>query len=73
MHNEFDLIMAELKRSSRDISDIEGDLKVINDKLTDVRIEIASLKTSSRIWGAIAGFIPGVIIAIITFWTSKTS
>jgi len=36
----------------------------INKQLTQIHVELATLKVKSGIWGAIAGFIPAVIASI---------
>jgi tetrahydromethanopterin S-methyltransferase subunit G len=40
-------------------------LDLMDEKLTNIRIEIATLKGKATAWGAVAGMICGTIMAII--------
>ncbi len=43
----------------------------IEDKLTQIQVDIATLKVKAGIWGGIGGMIPA-IIAIVLFYASKS-
>lgn len=40
-------------------------LDTIDEKITNVRIDVAMLKVKSGIWGMLGGFIPVIIMIII--------
>lgn len=40
-------------------------LDAIDEKITNVRIDVAMLKVKSGIWGILGGFIPVVIMIIV--------
>ena len=50
---------------------IEGHFGKLNDRLTEVRIEIAKLKIKAGIWGIIGGAIPVLIIIGIYFFARR--
>jgi hypothetical protein len=43
----------------------------IEDKLTQIQVDIATLKVKAGVWGGIGGMIPA-IIAIVLFYASKS-
>ena len=48
----------------------DSDLKTIEDKLTSIQVEIATLKVKASIWGGIAGLIP-VVLGIVLFFSQQ--
>jgi hypothetical protein len=42
----------------------------IEDKLTKIQVDIATLKVKAGVWGGVAGLIP-VVIAIVMFYASQ--
>lgn len=42
------------------------DLASMNEKISDIRVEISALKVQAGVWGLIAGLIPAAIALIIT-------
>ena len=44
----------------------------VEEKLTQIQVDIATLKVKAGLWGGIAGLIP-VVIAIVMFMASKGS
>ena len=42
----------------------------IEDKLTKIQVDIATLKVKAGIWGGVAGLIP-VVIAIVMFYATQ--
>ena len=44
----------------------------VEEKLTQIQVDIATLKVKAGIWGGIGGLIP-VVIAIVMFMASKGS
>ena len=46
------------------------DFKTIEDKLTSIQVEIATLKVKASIWGGIAGLIP-VVLGIVLFFSQQ--
>lgn len=73
------LILAELERLSRCVGDVDrkldqfraDDLARLRAEIAEVRLGLATLKTTveirSGVWGAIGGAIPMVIAALIWF------
>lgn len=51
------------------LEDQSIDIKEIRDTIGDIKIDIATLKVKSGVWGAIGGLIP-VLIAIL-FWVME--
>ncbi len=49
---------------------MERHFEKVNDRLTDVRIEIAKLKVKAGIWGVIGGAVPVLIMLAIYFLRS---
>ena len=43
----------------------------IEDKLTKIQVDIATLKVKAGVWGGVAGLIP-VIVAIVMFYATQT-
>jgi hypothetical protein len=59
------LILAELQRLSDGISEVKGQISVLNTAdIADIKAEIAVLKFKAGVWGLIAGAIPGAIALI---------
>ena len=48
----------------------DSDFKTIEDKLTSIQVEIATLKVKAGIWGGIAGLIP-VVLGIVLFFSQQ--
>ena len=44
---------------------------LINEKLTQIQVDIATLKVKAGVWGGVAGLIP-VIIAVVMFFATNT-
>ena len=44
----------------------------VEEKLTQIQVDIATLKVKAGVWGGVAGLIPAVI-AIVMFFASKGS
>ena len=42
----------------------------IEDKLTKIQVDIATLKVKAGVWGGVAGLIP-VVIAIVMFYATQ--
>ena len=43
----------------------------IDSKLTQIQVDIATLKVKAGVWGGIAGLIP-VVIALVMFYATQT-
>ena len=43
----------------------------IDSKLTQIQVDIATLKVKAGVWGGIAGLIP-VVVAIVMFYVTQT-
>ena len=43
----------------------------IENKLTQIQIDIATLKVKAGVWGGVAGLIP-VVVAIVMFYATQT-
>ena len=43
----------------------------IEDKLTKIQVDIATLKVKAGVWGGVAGLIP-VVVAIVMFYATQT-
>ena len=43
----------------------------IEDKLTKIQVDIATLKVKAGVWGGVAGLIP-VVIAIVMFYATQS-
>tara|TARA_R100001082_G_scaffold83576_1_gene50321 strand:+ start:534 stop:746 length:213 start_codon:yes stop_codon:yes gene_type:complete len=48
----------------------DSDFKTIEDKLTSIQVEIATLKVKASIWGGLAGLIP-VVLGIVLFFSQQ--
>jgi hypothetical protein len=53
------------------LDDHDAKFSHIEDKLTQIQVDIATLKVKAGIWGGIGGMIPA-IIAIVLFYASKS-
>ena len=42
----------------------------IEDKLTKIQVDIATLKVKAGVWGGVAGLIP-VVVAIVMFYATQ--
>jgi hypothetical protein len=47
--------------------EIRLDLNEIRETLTEVRIEVGGLKIKAGVWGALAGLIPTLVAALVTY------
>ena len=52
------------------LDDQDSKFTSIEDKLTKIQVDIATLKVKAGVWGGIAGLIP-VVIAIVMFYTTQ--
>ncbi len=52
------------------LDDHDAKFGVIENKLTQIQVDIATLKVKAGVWGGIAGLVP-VVIAIVLFYVSK--
>ena len=43
----------------------------IEDKLTKIQVDIATLKVKAGVWGGVAGLIP-VVVAIVMFYATQS-
>ena len=48
----------------------DSDFKTIEDKLTSIQVEIATLKVKASIWGGLAGLVP-VVLGIVLFFSQQ--
>tara|TARA_R100000008_G_scaffold69797_1_gene47206 strand:+ start:1576 stop:1737 length:162 start_codon:yes stop_codon:yes gene_type:complete len=48
----------------------DSDFKAIEDKLTSIQVEIATLKVKASIWGGLAGLVP-VVLGIVLFFSQQ--
>jgi len=53
------------------LDDHDAKFSHIEDKLTQIQVDIATLKVKAGVWGGIGGMIPA-IIAIVLFYASKS-
>ena len=51
------------------LDDHDGKFNGIEDKLTQIQVDIATLKVKAGVWGGIGGLIPA-IIAIVMFYAT---
>ena len=51
------------------LDDHDGKFNGIEDKLTQIQVDIATLKVKAGVWGGIGGLIPAVI-AIVMFYAT---
>ena len=51
------------------LDDHDGKFNGIEDKLTQIQVDIATLKVKAGVWGGIGGLIP-VVIAIVMFYAT---
>ena len=51
------------------LDDHDGKFSGIEDKLTQIQVDIATLKVKAGVWGGIGGLIP-VVIAIVMFYAT---
>ena len=52
------------------LDDHDGKFTSIEDKLTKIQVDIATLKVKAGVWGGIAGLIP-VVVAIVMFYATQ--
>ena len=52
------------------LDDHDDKFNGIEDKLTQIQVDIATLKVKAGVWGGIGGLIPA-IIAIVMFYTTQ--
>lgn len=62
--NVQDMILAELKETRNDIRAIWGEIKEIRKDQTLVKVEVEKLKIKAGVWGALAGFLPALGVAL---------
>jgi len=55
----------------KELQDLNEAVEKLNDKLTIVNNNVITLKAKAGVWGAIAGVLPGLIVAII-WWINKS-
>jgi len=48
----------------------DGKFSNIDSKLTQIQIDIATLKVKAGVWGGIAGLVP-VVLGLVLFYASK--
>ena len=53
------------------LDDHDGKFTSIEDKLTKIQVDIATLKVKAGVWGGVAGLIP-VVIALVMFYATQT-
>jgi hypothetical protein len=62
------LILAELERLNRLISDTLGKIEAIrNDDIAQMRVDIAMLKVKAGVWGALGGLVTGATAVLLIF------
>ena len=52
------------------LDDHDGKFTSIEDKLTKIQVDLATLKVKAGVWGGVAGLIP-VVIAIVMFYATQ--
>jgi len=60
------LVMEKLER-------YDGKFSNIDSKLTQIQIDIATLKVKAGVWGGIAGLVPVVLALVLFFVTQSTA
>ena len=53
------------------LDDHDGKFTSIEDKLTKIQVDLATLKVKAGVWGGVAGLIP-VVIAIVMFYATQS-
>ena len=53
------------------LDDHDNKFTSIEDKLTKIQVDIATLKVKAGVWGGVAGLIP-VVIAIVMFYATQS-
>jgi hypothetical protein len=48
----------------------DGKFSVIDTKVTQIQIDIATLKVKAGVWGGIAGLVP-VVLGLVLFYVTK--
>jgi hypothetical protein len=51
----------------------DGKFNNIDSKLTQIQVDIATLKVKAGVWGGIAGLIPVVLALVLFFATQSTA
>tara|TARA_R110000737_G_scaffold134276_1_gene165591 strand:+ start:868 stop:1047 length:180 start_codon:yes stop_codon:yes gene_type:complete len=51
----------------------DGKFSNIDSKLTQIQIDIATLKVKAGVWGGIAGLVPVVLALVLFFVTQSTA
>ena len=46
---------------------LERDISSLDDKVTLLRIDVGQLKVKAGMWGAIAGAVPALVVALVAF------
>ena len=60
---EVKLVMEKLEKH-------DGKFSNIDSKLTQIQVDIATLKVKAGVWGGIAGLVP-VVLGLVLFYASK--
>ena len=64
--NAEERILKEIERVRREVSGLNAKIDSLKDKdITDMKIEIATLKVKASIWGLIGGMVPVTILLIV--------
>lgn len=56
------LVLAELERHSKQLEALNSQL---NKQMSDLQVEIATLKVKSGVWGLLGGLIPVLVFVVI--------
>ena len=53
------------------LDDHDAKFGLIENKLTQIQVDIATLKVKAGVWGGIAGLVP-VVLGLVLFYVTKT-
>lgn len=53
------------------LDDHDNKFGLIENKLTQIQVDIATLKVKAGVWGGIAGLVP-VVLGLVLFYVTKT-
>jgi len=58
------------KQFGKEIKDLKVSINSIREHIVELKVDIATLKVKSGLWGLMGGLIPVLILAAVTFLNS---
>lgn len=62
------LVLTQIAELKEEVAELKReDLVAIDEKIVLLRIDVAQLKIRAGMWGALAGAVPGLVMALVAF------